>query len=327
MGPGDSFDKEEKYNELLAICSHELFHTWNIKTLRPADMMPYDFTRENHSQLGYVAEGVTTYYGDLCLVRSSIWNLDLWKKSLEDWLNAHHKNFGRFSYSVADSSVDTWLDGYTPGTPWRKVSIYNEGALLSIYLDLQLIIQSEGKYSLDDVMRKLYETKGKLKIGYTADDYWNTLSEFGLANANYIRSTMAESPFDFSEVLRESFEQIGVELTWENSPVSTERVFGFGVDQNGAKTKINLVAPDSAADNAGLWYGDEIIEIDGIGVEKNTAFLLEDRQEADIRFIRNSVPFETKLQALPEHTTIKRSKIDFKQINHPLFKYWVGTRK
>lgn len=327
MGPGDTFDKEEKYNELLAICSHELFHTWNIKTLRPADMMPYDFTRENYSQLGYVAEGVTTYYGDLCLIRSGIWNIDLWKNSLEQWLNNHHKNFGRFSYSVADSSVDTWLDGYTPGTPWRKVSIYNEGALLSIYLDLQLIIQSEGKYSLDDVMRQLYQTKGKSKQGYTADDYWNTLSDFGLANANFIRATMAESPFDFSEVLRESFEKIGVQLTWEDSPISTERLFGFGVEPGGIKTKLNLVAPESAADKAGLWYGDEIIEIDGIGVEKNAPFLLEDRTEAHVRFIRNSVPFETTLQVNPDATTIKRSKLEFVNPNHPLFKFWIGSRK
>jgi predicted metalloprotease with PDZ domain len=145
MGHGENFDREEKYNEMLAICSHELFHTWNVKTLRPVEMMPYDFTKENYTQLGYVDEGVTTYYGDLCLRRSGIWNNDLWKLSLEKWLNSHHRNYGRYSYSVADSSVDTWLDGYTPGVPWRKVSIYNEGALLSMILDIELIASTNGE--------------------------------------------------------------------------------------------------------------------------------------------------------------------------------------
>ncbi|MFM7769037.1 MAG: hypothetical protein ACKO8Q_00590, partial [Bacteroidota bacterium] len=296
MGPGESFNKLEKHNELLAICSHELFHTWNVKTLRPRDMVPYNFTRENYSQLGYVAEGVTTYYGDLCLVRANIWDLKDWRTSCEDWLNTHHKNFGRFSYSIADSSVDTWLDGYTAGVPWRKVSIYNEGALLSMYLDLLIILKSEGKASLDDVMKQLFDSHALPQgTGYTADDFWNSIKNNGIENAFELKELMAESPCDFSKSLKDIFIKFGVSLNWNSSPLTTECTFGFSVDTIQEKSIISAVAPHSSADWAGLWYGDEIIEIDGISVSKNVQFLLENSKKSNVRFIRNRVEFETEL--------------------------------
>jgi predicted metalloprotease with PDZ domain len=238
MGDGENFDREDKYNEMLAICSHELFHTWNVKTLRPVEMMPYDFTKENYTQLGYVDEGVTTYYGDLCLRRCNVWNNDLWKHSLEKWLNTHHRNYGRFSYSVADSSVDTWLDGYAPGVPWRKVSIYNEGALLSMILDIELIAVTDGTKSLDDVMRSMYQAFAKNNIGYSVDDYWKTLEATGLSNANEFRKNIAEKAVDYSDHLKNAFEKIGVQLEWTPSVIATERLFGFSVDIQMGKSKI-----------------------------------------------------------------------------------------
>lgn len=326
MGDGENFDREDKYNEMLAICSHELFHTWNVKTLRPVEMMPYDFTKENYTQLGYVDEGVTTYYGDLCLRRSGIWNNDLWKHSLEKWLNTHHRNYGRFSYSVADSSIDTWLDGYTPGVPWRKVSIYNEGALLSMILDIELIVATDGKKSLDDVMRSMYHNFAKNKIGYSVDDYWRTLEATGLSNANEFRTNIAEKAVDYSEYLQKAFSKIGVELAWSPSTIATERLFGFSVDITNEKSIVTSICPDSAADLAGLWYGDEIIEIDGIGVSKNVQFLIENSAESSIRYIRNKVEFETELTCNSKHPSIQKVEIVWPIQPNPLFLQWIGQR-
>ncbi len=326
MGHGENFDREEKYNEILAICSHELFHTWNVKTLRPVEMMPYDFTKENYTQLGYVDEGVTTYYGDLCLRRSGIWNNDLWKESLEKWLNTHHRNFGRYSYSVADSSVDTWLDGYTPGVPWRKVSIYNEGALLSMILDIELIAATNGQKSMDDVMHQMYQQFAKKNIGYSVEDYWKTLEATGLSNANEFRTNIAEKAVDYSEYLQKAFSKIGVELAWSPSTIATERLFGFSVDIMNDKSIVNSVCPNSAADLAGLWYGDELIDIDGIGVAKNVQFLLENTTESNIRFIRNKIEFETTLKSNLEQPTIQKVEIIFPTQPNQLFLQWIGQR-
>ena len=325
MGDGENFDREDKYNEMLAICSHELFHTWNVKTLRPVEMMPYDFTKENYTQLGYVDEGVTTYYGDLCLRRSGIWNNDLWIHSLEKWLNTHHRNYGRFSYSVADSSIDTWLDGYTPGVPWRKVSIYNEGALLSMILDIELIVATDGKKSLDDVMRSMYHNFAKNKIGYSVDDYWRTLEASGLSNANEFRTNIAEKAVDYSEYLQKAFSKIGVELAWSPSTIATERLFGFSVDLQMGKSKVTSVCMNSAADLGGLWYGDEILETDGIAVDKNVNFLIEGTSSTQLLILRNGVQFELTLHSEPELPIIQQSHISFPE-NNNLFNFWIGER-
>jgi len=325
MGHGENFDREEKYNELLAICSHELFHTWNVKTLRPVEMMPYDFTQENYTQLGYVDEGVTTYYGDLCLRRSGIWNNDLWKHSLEKWLNTHHRNYGRYSYSVADSSVDTWLDGYVPGVPWRKVSIYNEGALLSMILDIELIVSTNGQKSMDNVMQNMYQQFAKNKVGYSVEDYWKTLELTGLTNANEFKVNLAESATDYSEYLQKAFEKIGVELIWSPSIIATERLFGFSVDIQMGKSKVTSVCMNSAADIGGLWYGDEILEIDGIVVDRNVNFLIEATTTTQLLILRNGVQFELTLHSKPELPIIQQSHISFPE-NNALFDYWIGKR-
>jgi predicted metalloprotease with PDZ domain len=325
MGHGENFDREEKHNEMLAICSHELFHTWNVKTLRPVEMMPYDFTKENYTQLGYVDEGVTTYYGDLCLRRSNVWNNDLWKHSLEKWLNTHHRNYGRFSYSVADSSIDTWLDGYTPGVPWRKVSIYNEGALLSMILDIELIAATEGTKSLDDVMHSMYHTFAKNNKGYSVEDYWKYLESAGLSNAQDFRKNIAEKAVDYSEHLKNAFDKIGVQLEWTPSVLATERLFGFSVDIQMGKSKVTSVCMNSAADLGGLWYGDEILEIDGIAVDRNVNFLIEATTTTQLLILRNGVQFELTLHSEPELPIIQQSHISFPE-NNSLFDYWIGKR-
>jgi predicted metalloprotease with PDZ domain len=325
MGHGENFDREEKHNEMLAICSHELFHTWNVKTLRPVEMMPYDFTKENYTQLGYVDEGVTTYYGDLCLRRSNVWNNDLWKQSLEKWLNTHHRNYGRFSYSVADSSIDTWLDGYTPGVPWRKVSIYNEGALLSMILDIELIAATEGTKSLDNVMHNMYHTFAKNNKGYSVEDYWKSLESAGLSNAQDFRKNIADKAVDYSEHLKNAFDKIGVQLEWTTSVLATERLFGFSVDIQMGKSKITSVCMNSAADLGGLWYGDEILEIDGIAVDRNVNFLIEATTTTQLLILRNGVQFELTLHSDPELPIIQQSHISFPE-NNSLFNYWIGKR-
>lgn len=325
MGHGENFDREEKHNEMLAICSHELFHTWNVKTLRPVEMMPYDFTKENYTQLGYVDEGVTTYYGDLCLRRCDVWNNDIWKNSLEKWLNTHHRNYGRYSYSVADSSIDTWLDGYTPGVPWRKVSIYNEGALLSMILDIELIAASKGTKSLDDVMHSMYHTFAKNNTGYSVENYWKTLEETGLSNAEFFRKNIAEKAVDYSEHLKNAFEKIGVQLEWSPSVLATERLFGFSVDTQLGKSKVTSVCMNSAADLGGLWYGDEILEIDGIAVDRNVNFLIEATTTTQLLILRNGVQFELTLHSEPELPIIQQSHLSFPEDNS-LFNFWIGRR-
>lgn len=169
---------EEYYQDLLAISSHELFHLWNIKRIRPVEMWPYDFTRENYSTLGYVYEGVTTYYGDLMLKQSGVWNWEQYAASFNSDLKRHIDNPGRFNYSVAQSSWDTWLDGYVPGIPGRKVSIYIEGMIAALIADLIIIKNSQCAHSLHQVMHDLYHECYLKHKGYDENTYKSLLEKY-----------------------------------------------------------------------------------------------------------------------------------------------------
>jgi len=212
MGQGPDETDDEFYDSLLAISCHELFHLWNIKRIRPAEMWPYDFTKENYSTLGYVYEGITTYYGDIILLRSGAWTWEQYFTSFNPDLAKHLNNPGRFNYSVAESSFDTWLDGYVSGIPARKVSIYTEGMLAAMIADIRIIKNSSGKYSLDDVMRELYHEFYKKGKPYTERDYKTLLEKYaGISFAKYFDEVIWGKGF-IEKYLYESLKIIGCNI-------------------------------------------------------------------------------------------------------------------
>lgn len=267
LGPSYKLMYGELYDDFLGVSSHELFHVWNIKTIRPAEMLPYDFTGENYFTTGFVAEGVTTYYGDTFLMRSKVFTPEAYLALLADNVKRHYHNYARHNYSVAASGFDTWLDGYVPGAPNRKVSIYNEGCLLAFALDVQIRKHSNNQHSLDDVLRRLYADFGQKNRGYTADDY-KMLAEvtagtsFDNFFADYIFGTKP-----YNDLLNECFAYLGLTLVETPAGLYSERVFGFKYDG-----KVAAIAPQSPAENAGLMLGDSIVAVNGYTTSFNDWF-------------------------------------------------------
>lgn len=181
LGP-DSQDFEELYIDLLGLASHELFHTWNICKLRPAELLPYDYTKENYFPTCFVAEGVTTYYGDLMLYRSGVFDQKQYSKELEAYYKRHFDHADRASQSLVESSWDLWLDGYTQSIPDRKVSVYHKGAIAAQILDLHIQKVSLKTRSIDNVMELMWKRFGKSENGtplkgYTMKDYQDICEE------------------------------------------------------------------------------------------------------------------------------------------------------
>lgn len=174
LGPND--EGEGLYQDLLGVSSHELFHAWNIIRIRPTEMLPYDLTRENYFQTCFVAEGVTTYYGDLMLRRSGVFDDMAYLKELHVTCKRHFEVSDKAFQSLVESSWDLWLDGYDKGAPDRKVSVYHKGAISALILDLHIRRQTDHAKSLDDVMRIMWERFGKPFLGYQLSDY-QTITE------------------------------------------------------------------------------------------------------------------------------------------------------
>jgi predicted metalloprotease with PDZ domain len=257
------------YDALLGVSSHELYHTWNIKAIRPAEMYPYDFSKENYSKLGYVAEGVTTYYGDIMLLRGKVFSNQEYFKELEKQLKRHFDNFGRENLSVADSSFDTWLDGYVQGIPNRKVSIYTEGCLIAFMTDVSIQRHTKNKKSLDDVMKILYTDFAKQGKGYTESDYQNAIKTITGSSFDTIFDNFVWGTTSYKELLEKCFDTLGLKMIEEPTASVAESNYGFKFTfENGVAT-VGSLYPDSVADKAGLAKKDKVLAVNGFGVNND----------------------------------------------------------
>ncbi len=306
LGPGYNLMKEELYDDLLGVSCHELFHAWNIKTIRPVEMMPYDYTKENYSKLGYVCEGITTYYGDYLLLRSKVFSEEQYFQTLTERMQKHIDNFGRYHISVADSSFDTWLDGYVPGIPNRKTSIYDEGNLLAFCTDIFIRKHSENKYSLDDVMRYLYNEFATKEKGYSETDYKGIVEHFASASFDDIYTNYIHAATDYTPLMKNALDYIGCELVISPSLKFHEHALGLKTHELGGFAKVLAVYPDSAADKAGIAVNDDILTIntmqvkpDGTGTNFSEWCTYFGNIELTLTIITNSVCKEIKLKPQP----------------------------
>lgn len=262
LGPDTEIDGKY-YNDLLGVSSHELYHTWNIKSIRPIEMLPYDYSKENYFKTGFVAEGVTTYMGDLMLYNSNVFS---WKEFLATQnknLERHIINSGRFNLSVADSGFDSWLDGYKLGIPNRKVSIYADAALCMLMIDLTIINYSNGKNSLHDVMKELYLEYGIKKKGYSEQDFKNICLKYGNSETNDVFTNHIYNTKDYIPNLNKYLDYVGMELSVKSQSSKTAKYFGFITQYLNNKHIIKLIELDSEIDLNGVSVEDELLLIDG----------------------------------------------------------------
>ena len=261
IGPGYNLMKGKTYEDVLGVSCHEMFHLWNIKTIRPAEMLPYNYAKENYARTGYVYEGFTTYYGDLLLLQTKIYSEAQYFESLQERINKHFHNYGRFNLSLADSSFDNWLDGYVPGVPYRKVSIYDEGNLVAFMLDILIMQNTYNEKSLENVMRILYTDFGLKNIGYTEQDIIRIINEVAGKDLTEIFTKFIYGFEPYEEELIKCFDYIGLKMEKQNSLNYFESSLGFKTILQGNYNKVSLVYPESPAYNAGLSINDEIIAV------------------------------------------------------------------
>ncbi|HWY37309.1 MAG TPA: PDZ domain-containing protein, partial [Bacteroidia bacterium] len=269
FGPGYHLMHAEVYNEFLGLCCHEFFHTWNIKTIRPAEMQPYNYAAENYARTGFVYEGVTTYYGDKLLLTSGVFDEPAWCRTFEERITKHLHSFGRFNLSVGDSSFDNWLDGYAPGAPYRKTNIYDEGCLVSFMLDVLIAKYSGKRNSLQTVMKNLYEDFYKNHKGYTEQDFTRLCSEAAGKDLQDFFDKYVYGLEPYEPLLKECFSAIGLHLEKHHAPVFYERYLGMKAMEHLHHKKITMIAPYSPAWEAGLSINDEILAVNGFMLKNN----------------------------------------------------------
>lgn len=306
------------YSELLGVSSHELYHTWNVKAIRPIEMYPYDFSKENYSELGYIYEGITTYQGDLFLLKSGVFDEVSYFKEFNAQLQKHFDNHARFNYSVAASSFDTWLDGYTAGVPGRKVSIYTEGCILAFVKDVMIRRATGNKYGLDEVMKRLYFNFALQNKGVSERDYQQTLERVSGLSFDDFFSAYVHGCQPFESIVTDALAYLGLELDHSPSANYGERKLGIKTTTNAGITSILSIYPGSPAETAGLSIGDHIVAVNDYAVNGDfdnwLTYFGDDSKKLTVN--RNGVLRTMLLPEVNRHFYMKYSVRHLESPNH-----------
>jgi len=255
---GDS-RSTEGYVTLLGLVSHEYFHTWNVKRLRPAEFAHYDYARENYSQLLWFFEGFTSYYDDLLLRRAGMIDEPTYLKLLTKTINQVLQTPGREVQSVAQSSFDAWVKYYRQdeNTANATVSYYTKGALVALCFDLTLRL--EGHTTLDQVMRGLW---ARCKGGPMAEaDFAAVLKELG--GRAFTREIAAWVHGTRELPLKELLERHGVAVLDE--PSQLQQRLGVRASEANGSIVLKTVLRGGAAEQAGLAANDEWVGVEVAG--------------------------------------------------------------
>jgi predicted metalloprotease with PDZ domain len=281
--PHEGMDKPSGgYRTFLGLASHEYFHTWNVKRIKPAAFTPYDMDRENYTTLLWAFEGFTSYYDDLLLVRSGLMSRNTYLDTLGRNVTSLLRTSGRKKQTVSESSFDAWIKYYRSdeNTPNAGVSYYAKGGLIALCLDLFIRNQTSGRKSLDDVMRALWRRYGMKGIGVPEDGIEKIAEQVtGVKLKRFfdqaVRST-ANLP------LQKLLVTVGIDMALRpprsgvdrrerkttRAENTTDRGVALGVrtGTEGGNVRITHVLDGGAAQKSGLAAGDVVIAMDGLRV-------------------------------------------------------------
>lgn len=273
------------YKSFLGLCSHEYFHTWNVKRIKPAAFTPYDLTRENHTRLLWAFEGFTSYYDDLALVRSGVIGADDYLGLLGKTISAVLRGSGRFKQSVAESSFDAWTKYYRQdeNAPNAIVSYYAKGALIALALDLQLRASSDGTLSLDDVMRLLWRRHGQTGVGVAEEGIFDAVREAGGAALGPRLARWLKKAVEGTDDLPLARLLKGFGIEWHAGPTVEAPALGVKLAAGNGECRLASVYDGGAAQAAGLSAGDVLIALDGLklGSGKSLEDMLARRRAGD----------------------------------------------
>lgn len=256
----------ENYMSFLSLVAHEYFHIWNVKRLRPAALVEYDYSNENYTDMLWIMEGFTSYYDELILRRAGFYSEQDYLNIFENTINYVEGQPGNKVQPVAHASFDAWIKAYRPNENSRNttISYYSKGGLIAHVIDAMIIEKYKGKKSLDEFMQLLYkEYYEKNNTGMTPLQFKTSLEEFLDRNlddffAKYIYGTET-IPF------AEYFDALGLEI--QHTELQSAGL-GITTKMESGKLIVTSVMSGGAAEKAGLSPNDEIIAFNGFRVDQ-----------------------------------------------------------
>jgi len=266
--PNATDTPERDYRGFLGLVSHEFFHLWNVKRIRPDALGPFDYTQENYTKVLWVAEGITDYYSDLVLRRAGLISESEYLRAQARAMQNLQNTPGRLVQSAEESSFDAWVKYYRQdeNSINSQVSYYDKGALLGLLLDLEIRKRSAGAKSLDDVMRYLYAEFFKKDRNYGPADFQKAveLMAGGSLEEFFSKYVRGVQELDYNAAL----DAAGLKL--ETTAATDAKVyFGADVAEEEGRLIVRRVYAGSPAYEQGLNAGDQIVAMDNMRATKD----------------------------------------------------------
>lgn len=276
MTPPAAFKTRRGYHNLLGLESHEYFHCWNVKRIRPRALGPFDYQHENYTNNLWVSEGFTSYYGDQLLRRAGLISvseyLQAWGKTIADY----RQTPGRFQQSATTASFNAWIKHYRPdeNSPNVAMSYYTKGEILGLMFDLEIRSRTKNAKSLDDVMRLLLDKYGLPKPGFTDAELKAAFEQVAggdltdFFNRYVYNADKPDAEIEFERYWRMlGLQANGVYTPNANTPLAPSNkppgTLGIRTRNNSDRVIINNVLAGFPAYEAGLNNNDELIALDG----------------------------------------------------------------
>lgn len=243
----------------LSIMSHEYFHTWNVKRLRPKSLGPFDYEKEVYTRSLWIAEGITSYYDDLLVRRAGLSTREEYLEALSVQLNRLQTTPGRLNIDLSDASFDTWIRLYQPTDDLHNsnISYYNKGSIVAWLLDTEIRQRSKGKRSLDDVMRAAYSKFSD--DGFTEVEFRKLASKVAGSDLSDFYALTLDSTAELP--LARALDYWA--LKWEPDSKKPKAYLGLETDPK-KPGLVKKVFSQSPAAKAGVAPGDELLALDNI---------------------------------------------------------------
>ncbi|WP_448519549.1 M61 family metallopeptidase [Rhodoflexus sp.] len=265
----NAYQTQSGYMGFLRLAAHEYFHLWNVKRLRPDVLGPFDYDQENYTRQLWMAEGFTSYYDDFIVRRAGLIDENSYLRDVAANINEHENSPGSKVQSVGEASFDAWIKYYrrNENSINSTISYYGSGARVAMILDLEILKNTKGQKSLDDVMRLLYaNTYKKFNRGFTEAELQKACEDVAGKKLDEIFNdyVFGTKPTDYAKYLE--YAGLRLNVTPDNTPS-----LGMTVADENNRVIVKVTRRDAPAYNDGINVNDEIIAVDGFRMNSAAA--------------------------------------------------------
>lgn len=320
-----AYSNKERYLNFLSLCAHEYFHLWNVKRIRPEALGPFDYSKENHTNLLWVAEGITSYYDELAMYRAGFRTESEYLRTLSNTFSSTLNRKGAEIQSLHEASFDAWIKEYRPNENSinTNISYYLKGAAIAALLDIELLDASKGSKGLDHLLQYLYaEYYEKKQRGFTDNEFYAAIDFVAGKPLNFRSWAEETNTSETNQKIKNILKKVAcsIENKVQNNPYYT----GINTEQKGEKITVRSIDGLSPAFGLDLQFGDEIIAVNNIRIKTSLDEVIKLIGEGvELKFLISRNGLIRELTLKPSQNPKLDLNISIDKGDEPLLMVWL----